>query len=88
MELLQSMGLRPLHTTLDQQGEDSGTVDSSAETAVGSTDESPPQEQPLPELLNQQYGGKTALHTASERGQADVVRLLLQYGADPAIRYA
>ena len=83
MELLQSMGLRPLHVTLDQQGEESDAM--VPETAVGSP-ESQLREHPLPELLNQLYGGRTALHTAAESGRAEVVRLLLQYGADPAIR--
>ena len=40
-----------------------------------------------PDVLNSLYGGQTVLHVASGCGQDDSVRLLLQYGANPATRY-
>ena len=86
MELLQSQDLQPLYDVPDRDNE-ANALDSSLETTFGSA-ESSPQGQSLPELLNQLYDGKTALHMASESGRPDVVRLLLQYGADPATRYA
>jgi ankyrin repeat protein len=37
---------------------------------------------------NQSHGGWTGLHEAGKLGQSDVVRLLLEYGADPNAREA
>lgn len=37
-------------------------------------------------VLNQQYGGVTPLHLASEHGHPDLVKLLLQHGADPTLK--
>jgi ankyrin repeat protein/uncharacterized glyoxalase superfamily protein PhnB len=37
---------------------------------------------------NQPHGGWTALHTAAQRGQLEIVRLLLDHGADPNAREA
>lgn len=37
-------------------------------------------------ILNSIQGGQTMLHVAAQSGQANVVHVLLQYGADPTIR--
>ena len=37
-------------------------------------------------VLNQLYGGVTPLHLASEHGHPDLVKLLLQHGADPTLK--
>ena len=40
-----------------------------------------------PHDVNQQgIGGQTALHLASNRGNIEVIHLLLEYGADPDIK--
>lgn len=70
-DLLAGMGLRPIHTDPPQPQGGWGETDSSHSL----------------EVLNRLWHGQTALHLAAERGQVEVVHLLMQYGANPAIRY-
>lgn len=111
VELLQAMGLSPLHaeahtTTLshthtitpsptqassksDSVPKAGGQTDlSAAETTTdnrtgfhGNTDV-----HGNTAVLNSIQGGQTMLHVAAQSGQANVVHVLLQYGADPTIR--
>lgn len=38
-------------------------------------------------VLNTLHGGTSPLHVASACGHAELVRILLQFGADPTLRY-
>lgn len=43
--------------------------------------------QPSNDVLNILYGGVSPLHVASEHGHSTLVALLLDYGANPTLRY-
>ncbi len=83
------MGLTPAHSDTppaqggDREGAEEGE---DMEGAGEEEDKEGDTSRPL-ETLNRLFDGQTALHVATESGQAEVVDLLLQYGASPAIRY-
>ena len=58
------------------------------ESVSGQTDEGSGQESGHGSgVLNVLYGGASPLHVASEHGHASVVATLLEYGADPTLRW-
>ena len=96
---IHTLTLSPTHTTTPSVTQASGRYDSVPEMG-GQTDSSSAETTSdnwkgihgntgvhgNTAILNALQGGQTLLHVAAQSGQANIVHVLLQYGADPAIR--
>ena len=69
--VLQNLSISPITETTPTTNELSGQTSGQASSSG---------------VLNQLYGGVSALHVASEHGHPHLVQLLLEHGADPCLR--
>ena len=75
-DLLQTLGLHPIYSTLE-----------TTPTTNEATGQVSGQPAAMSDVLNKLYGGVSPLHVASEGGHSDLVKVLLEHGADPTLQY-